>query len=136
MFDKIDRTHLWHKLLSQHVSTKLVKAFQAMYTTIKSCVRINKNMHSQHIISNIGVKQGDPASSLLCLFFLNDITTCINSEFEGIVHLDNLKLFPIGKLTTMRALLISLMTKSAEQRKTVYTCCCRSLAYMATSRIK
>ena len=38
-FDKIDRSHLWLKLLSEHVSCKLVKAIKSMYSTVKLCIR-------------------------------------------------------------------------------------------------
>jgi hypothetical protein len=84
MFGNIIRSHLWQKFISHHVSTKPVKAFQAMYATIISYIKSTKPRI--HNISNIGVKQGDPASSLLCLFILNDIATSINSNFENILY--------------------------------------------------
>ena len=42
--------------------------------------------------SNIGVKQCDPSSSLLCLIFLNDIIQHINTDKDGIMTLETLKL--------------------------------------------
>ena len=67
MFDRIDRVYLWHKLLTENISTKFVNAIKSMYSVVKSFVRY-KFTNSNLISSNIGVKQGDPASSILCLF--------------------------------------------------------------------
>ncbi|XP_045185370.2 uncharacterized protein LOC123543357 [Mercenaria mercenaria] len=41
----------------------------------------------------MGVKQGDPASSILCLFFLNDIVNNVNTNIDGILNIDDLQLF-------------------------------------------
>ena len=68
MFDSIDRALLWRKLLIEDISTKFIKAIKSMYNVVKSTVRY-KNFKSDPISSKIGVKQGDPASSILCLFF-------------------------------------------------------------------
>ena len=40
-FDKIERSLLWQKLLSENVSCKVVKAVRSMYITVKSYVNIN-----------------------------------------------------------------------------------------------
>lgn len=63
-----------------------------MYGIVKSFVKY-KNMHSDLINSKIGVKQGDPASSILCLFFLNDILNNINRNIPGIVNIDDIQVF-------------------------------------------
>ena len=67
MLDRIDRVYLWHKLLTENISTKFVNAIKAMYSAVKSFVRY-KFTNSNLIKTNIGVKQGDPVSSILCLF--------------------------------------------------------------------
>jgi hypothetical protein len=91
-FDKLDRSFLFQKLLQQNVSSKLVKAIQSMYSVVKTCVRFNANL--SHVFdSNIGVKQGDPSSSLLFLFFINDIMSNINSNIDGIFTINELKLY-------------------------------------------
>ena len=41
----------------------------------------------------MGVNQGDPCSSLLCLLFLNDILENINAAPDGIISVDEIKLF-------------------------------------------
>ena len=85
MFDKIDCLLLWQKLLNNNVSSKFVLALRSMYTTVKSTVQY-QNVKSESFNSYIGVKQGDPCSSLLCLYFLNDILQHIKSDIEGIFN--------------------------------------------------
>lgn len=63
-----------------------------MYSTVKSFVRYNST-NSNFINSNIGVKQGDPASSILCLFFLNDIVNNVNTDINGIMNIGDIQLF-------------------------------------------
>lgn len=91
-FDKIDRTLLWQKLASENVSSKLIKAISAMYTIVKSCIKYHSSQ-SQFLTSNIGLKQGDPSSPLLFMFFINDITQNINSNFNSIFTLDEINIF-------------------------------------------
>ena len=92
MFDKIDGYFLWQKLISENVSSKVTIAIKSMYSSIKSCISY-KVIKSDLINSKIGVKQGDPSSRLLCLFFLNDIIPHINTDIDGIMTLEELKLF-------------------------------------------
>ena len=92
MFDRIDRAFLWQKLLSESVSTKFIQAIRAMYSSVKSFIRY-KHATSDFINTYIGVKQGDPLSSILCLFFLNDILSSINCNLDGIMNLEELQIF-------------------------------------------
>ena len=92
MFDRVDRTYLFQKLLSEQVSSKFVKSIRSMYNKVRSTVRY-RSEYSDFINSNIGVKQGDPASSILCLFLLNDILNHINSNVDGIISVDEIQLF-------------------------------------------
>ena len=78
-FDKIDRSLLWQKLLTENVSCKLVKAIKSMYTVVKSCVKY-KSSFSSFFDSSIGLKQGDPSSPLLFMLFVNDIVENINVD--------------------------------------------------------
>ena len=93
-FDKVDRSFLWQKLLSENVSCKLVKAIKSMYNTVKLCVRY-KSSFSQFFDSYIGLKQGDPSSPLLFMLFVNDIIDNINSDLSHIFSVNELKLFLI-----------------------------------------
>jgi hypothetical protein len=93
MFDKIDRIYLWRKLTTENVSTKLTNALKSIYKSVKSFIRYH-NIKSDHIHSYNGVKQGDPASSILCLFFLNDILNSVNNNnLNNIFEIDDLRIW-------------------------------------------
>lgn len=83
-FDRIDRSFLWPKLLSEQVSCKLVKAIKPMYTTGKSCV-IYKSSYSRFFYPSVGLKQGDPSLQLLFMFFVDDIFENINANLQNIL---------------------------------------------------
>jgi hypothetical protein len=93
-FDRVNRALLWHKLVDQNVSTKFVKAVSAMYASVKSFVRHSSKM-SDPIISNVGLKQGDPSSPILYMLFVNDILESINSDIQNLFSIDTIKLFTI-----------------------------------------
>ena len=71
-FDKVNRTFLWQKLISENISSKFVTALRAMYSVVRSCVRF-KSAKSRFFTSYNGLKQGDPSSPLLFMLFINDI---------------------------------------------------------------
>ena len=93
-FDRIDRSLLWHKLIFENVSSKFVRALKSMYDVVKACIRYNST-HSNFLNSYIGLKQGDPTSPLLFMFFINDLIENINADLENIFNLDELRLFMI-----------------------------------------
>ena len=76
-FDYVYRTGIWFKLIEQGVSSKIVKTLQSMYSTVKSCVRVNGTL-SEFFDSYMGVKQGQPLSPLLFIFFVNDMSSYHN----------------------------------------------------------
>jgi len=43
-FDKIDRQHLFRKLITENVSSKLVKTLKSMYSAVKACVRYKSKL--------------------------------------------------------------------------------------------
>ena len=65
-----------------------------MYSRVCSIIKHNHQL-SNVITSNLGVKQGDPSSSLLFMMFVNDIVTSINTDLDGIFSTGELKLFLI-----------------------------------------
>ena len=65
-----------------------------MYSSVRSVIKHNKNV-SSCINSYLGVKQGDPCSSLLFMMFINDIISNINTELNGIFSIDELNIFLI-----------------------------------------
>ena len=94
-YDKINRQFLWQKLIAENISSKITKAIKAMYTSVKSAIKYNKEI-TNNIISHLGVKQGDPSSSLLFTIFVNDILDNINTNIEGIFTIEEIKIFLIA----------------------------------------
>ena len=78
-FDTVNRKYLWQKLIQNNVSSKMVKCLQSMYENVKACVKF-KHKLSSFFTSEIGVKQGDPLSALLFVFFINDIVQKVASN--------------------------------------------------------
>ena len=91
-FDRLDRVFIWQKLLKENVSTKLINAIQAMYSVVKSVVRY-KSPKSEFLDSNIGVKQGDPSSSLIFLFFINDLLSNFDTNIDGLFTANEINIF-------------------------------------------
>ena len=63
-FDYVYRNGIWFKLIEQGVSSKIVKTLQSIYSTVKSCVRVNGTLR-EFFDSYMGVKQGEPLSQFL-----------------------------------------------------------------------
>jgi len=82
-YDKINLPFLWQKLVSNNISTKMINAIKAMYSTVKSVVK-NNNEVSDIIYSHQGVKQGDCGSSLLLMVFVNGILNNIITNINDI----------------------------------------------------
>ena len=79
MFDNINRSFLWQQLAFLNISSTFISTIKSMYNIVKQVIRY-KSDTSESIPSFMGVKQGDPRSSLLCLLFLNDILENINAD--------------------------------------------------------
>ena len=84
--------HFFDKKLQEQISCKLVKAIKSMYTTVKSCIKY-KSSYSRFFDLNVGLKQGDPSSPLLFMFFVNDIIENINTDLNNIFTINELKIF-------------------------------------------
>ena len=85
-FDMVYRNGIWFKLLNFGVSSKMVNMLQSIYKSVKSCVKVNGHL-TDYFESYMGVKQGEPLSPLMFMFFLNDISSAINNN-----HIDSLSL--------------------------------------------
>ena len=91
-FDRIDRISLWHKLIVENVSSKMVRALKAMYTVVKAYIRHYRS-YSEFIDSHFGVKQGDPSSPMIFIIFLNDLEESIRDGLDGIFTIEDIKIF-------------------------------------------
>ena len=87
-FDKVNRSFLWQKLLSENVSSKFVNALRSMYSIVRF-----QATKSRFFTSFNGLKQGDPSSPLLFMLFINDIVQNINAGVEKILTVDDMQLF-------------------------------------------
>ena len=68
-FDVVYRNGIWVKILRYGTSTKFTSMMRTMYDKVRSCVKIN-GQHTEFFESKAGVKQGEPLSPLLFLFFI------------------------------------------------------------------
>ena len=76
-FDKLDRRILIYKLLKGGISSKFISIVKSVYSSIKMRLRSGDTL-SDSFNNLMGVKQGEPLSPLLFLFFINDLIEDIN----------------------------------------------------------
>ena len=88
VFDLIDRSCLWAKLLACNIKGKIMKLISNLYQNTKACVKLN-NKISQSFICNIGVRQGDNLSPLLFAIYINDFEKYLSEKFNGLESLNN-----------------------------------------------
>ena len=83
---------LWFKLYHEGISTKKGHAIKKNYETEKMCAR-HKSTKSEWTNSQTGVKQGNPLSSLMFTFFINDIANNINCNIDTVFTVDDITIF-------------------------------------------
>ena len=91
-FDSVDRKLLWYKLLRDGCSTTMVNALKAMYNSVQMCVKY-KNKFSNFFASHSGVKQGDPLSTILFIFFINDLALSLADDNQQITQISSMNVF-------------------------------------------
>ena len=92
-FDTVNRSLLWKKLIREKMSSRMIQAIKSMYETIKCCIKYS-NEYSDFLDSHIGLKQGCPLSSLMFMFFINDITDSIDtSNLDGTFTMHDVNMF-------------------------------------------
>ena len=64
-----------------------------MYSNVKVCIKYRSRC-SNFMQSDVGLKQGDPLSPILFMFFINDIVDCVNNvEMLDTVDIEEMTLF-------------------------------------------
>lgn len=91
-FDLVYRNGIWFKLITNGVSCKMVNMLQAIYKSVKSCVKVKGSL-SEFFDSYMGVKQGEPLSPLLFIFFINDMSTYLHDDTADLVTIEELQIF-------------------------------------------
>ena len=85
-FDSVNREALWYKLIQSGISCKMINMIKCMYGKVQSCVKLSSVNISDFFDVTIGLKQGEPLSPILFLFFLNDIID--NLDFNSLADSD------------------------------------------------
>ena len=70
----------------------MVNMLQSIHKSVKSCVKLNRHL-TDYFESYMGVKQGEPLSPLMSIFFLNDISSSINNNHIDSISLDEIQIF-------------------------------------------
>ena len=86
-FDNVDRRILWYKLFNSGISSKTITMIKSIYATVR--LRVKTDGEFSEVFENIScVKQGEPLSPLLFIFFINDIAkeleTSNNDDFVSV----------------------------------------------------
>ena len=82
-FDFIERSSLWHKVLSHNINGKLFNVIHNMYSSAKPCIK-SKKTRGNLFISEVGLRQGDNLSPLLFSIYLNDFELFLSKYYDGI----------------------------------------------------
>ena len=92
-FDSVNKAFLWQKLLRDGCSKTMLKALYSMYQSVKSCIRF-KHKCTDFFDIHTGVKQGDPLSPVLFVFFINDMleNTAADND-DDILTINEINLF-------------------------------------------
>ena len=74
-FDSAWQSGMIHKLQKEGIQGKFLKVIKSMYSSIRSCVKVNQNTPrmTESFLCNKGIRQGDGLRPVLFCLFLNDL---------------------------------------------------------------
>ena len=82
-FDRVDRSAFWHKLLTQNISSKMVKMLEDIYADVKTCIKTPMGL-TDYLYCLFGVRQGCIISPVMFTLFLNDLQEYVSLDSHGI----------------------------------------------------
>ena len=82
-YDTINSSMLWKRLTDIGISGKMFQAVKSLYTSVKSCVRVN-SYRTEWFDVNCGLRQGCVLSPLLFNLFINDLAVFLKSLDLGV----------------------------------------------------
>ena len=71
-FDSVWQFGMIHKLHKYGIQGKFLNVIKSMYSSIKSCVKIDQNTLTDLFSCNKGIRQGDGLSPVLFSLVMND----------------------------------------------------------------
>ena len=80
-YDLIDRSCLFHKLMKEGVSSKIINVYRDFYSKIKLTVKNDE--FNRYFSSNVGLLQGESTSPLLFSLFVNDLENSVSTQFNN-----------------------------------------------------
>ena len=72
-FDSVWQSGMIHKLQKYGIQGKFLNVIKSMYSSIRSCVKINQNALTELFSCNKGIRQGDGLRPVLFSLFMNDL---------------------------------------------------------------
>ena len=82
-YDSINRNKLWNRLSDIELSGKLFNSIKSLYSSIFSCVRVNK-LHTDWFDVKCGLRQGCILSPILFNLYINDLALYMKSFNVGV----------------------------------------------------
>ena len=72
-FDNVWQSGMIHKLQKYGIQGKFLNVIKSMYSSIRSCVKINHNALTELFSCNKGIRKGDGLSPVLFSLFMDDL---------------------------------------------------------------
>lgn len=126
-FFEVDHALMWSKLFHIGISAKFIQAFKNLYSQARTRIKVGDDLFTPQVNVSKGVLQGDSASAVLFILFLNDIEEFLvkhgsrgvninhQQDIMSLLYCDDLILFASDKAELQRKL--NLLEKYCEVNK-------------------